>query len=286
MLYSVSRRSMTNKSLARRRNLGCSEGSRLLFVSAQPMFGSEPLPSVADFYRRFIPQKCPWPIVPHCCSDHRGGSQSPFTSLGPPSCRCLPLSVCWRRGPHPSSIFAYCRCSVPKNCSARTTKRPRGCGSLLFAHTEEQTTREEPFRTPSGQKCYPCLRYEPLPSCPDWTTSGVADGEGFEPPRGVNLCRFSRPVLLTAQPPVRVAGFNNLRRGRLLPAAAKTLRQGPDVLFRHALRAANFVIGTKGEITKPTGSLGVKSPSGVPLCAARNPQVQLSQESRWRPHVA
>ena len=22
----------------------------------------------------------------------------------------------------------------------------------------------------------------------------VADGEGFEPPRGVNLCRFSRPV--------------------------------------------------------------------------------------------
>jgi hypothetical protein len=31
----------------------------------------------------------------------------------------------------------------------------------------------------------------------------VADGEGFEPPRGVNLCRFSRPVLLTTQPSVR-----------------------------------------------------------------------------------
>ena len=34
----------------------------------------------------------------------------------------------------------------------------------------------------------------------------MADGEGFEPPRGVNLCRFSRPVLLTTQPPVRMAG--------------------------------------------------------------------------------
>jgi hypothetical protein len=53
-------------------------------------------------------------------------------------------------------------------------------------------------------------------------------------------------------------GFNNLRRGRLLPAAAKAFRQGPGV-FRHALRAENFVIGTKGEITKPTESLGVRS---------------------------
>jgi putative transposase len=24
-------------------------------------------------------------------------------------------------------------------------------------------------RTPSAQKCYPCLRYKPLPMCPEWT---------------------------------------------------------------------------------------------------------------------
>ena len=31
----------------------------------------------------------------------------------------------------------------------------------------------------------------------------MADGEGFEPPRGVNLCRFSRPVPSTTRPPIR-----------------------------------------------------------------------------------
>jgi len=26
-----------------------------------------------------------------------------------------------------------------------------------------------PFKTHSGQKCYLCLQYEPLPMCPEWT---------------------------------------------------------------------------------------------------------------------
>ena len=32
----------------------------------------------------------------------------------------------------------------------------------------------------------------------------MADGEGFEPPGGVNLRRFSRPVLSTTQPPIQL----------------------------------------------------------------------------------
>ena len=37
-------------------------------------------------------------------------------------------------------------------------------------------------------------------------TLHVADGVGFEPTRGVNLCRFSRPVPSTTRPPVQVLG--------------------------------------------------------------------------------
>jgi hypothetical protein len=33
----------------------------------------------------------------------------------------------------------------------------------------------------------------------------LADGVGFEPTRGVNPCRFSRPVPSTARPPIRAA---------------------------------------------------------------------------------
>lgn len=30
----------------------------------------------------------------------------------------------------------------------------------------------------------------------------MADGVGFEPTKGLHPCRFSRPVLLTTQPPI------------------------------------------------------------------------------------
>ena len=32
----------------------------------------------------------------------------------------------------------------------------------------------------------------------------MADGVGFEPTKGFHPCRFSRPVLSTAQPPIRL----------------------------------------------------------------------------------
>ena len=32
----------------------------------------------------------------------------------------------------------------------------------------------------------------------------LADGVGFEPTRPLRACRFSRPVLSTAQPPIQV----------------------------------------------------------------------------------
>src|SRR5215469_6777503 len=40
----------------------------------------------------------------------------------------------------------------------------------------------------------------------------LADGVGFEPTRPLRACRFSRPVLSTAQPPIRVGC-------RILPGA-------------------------------------------------------------------
>src|SRR5688572_24495245 len=36
--------------------------------------------------------------------------------------------------------------------------------------------------TPSSRECYPCLRYKPLPMCPEWTLSKLARPDGFEPP--------------------------------------------------------------------------------------------------------
>jgi transposase InsO family protein len=64
---------------------------------------------------------------------------------------------------------------------------------LGYIDLEQRTL--QPSTTPSAQGCHLCLRYVLLPMSPVWTNEVLADGEGFEPPRGVNLCRFSRPVL-------------------------------------------------------------------------------------------
>ena len=37
----------------------------------------------------------------------------------------------------------------------------------------------------------------------NWLTAGLVDGVGFEPTRPLQVRRFSRPVLSTAQPPIR-----------------------------------------------------------------------------------
>ena len=100
--------------------------------------------------------------------------------------------------------------------------------------------------------------------------SNMADGEGFEPPRGVNLCRFSRPVLLTTQPPVRMAGS-------ITYSAAICYPQSKDQCSKSSASsriasAREFRDPNSREIAKPTGSLGVWLTSGVLLCPARNPQ--------------
>lgn len=52
--------------------------------------------------------------------------------------------------------------------------------------------------------------------------SRLAEGEGFEPPEGVNLQRFSRPPQSTALPP--------LRAEQTAPSPAAILRAGPVAL--------------------------------------------------------
>ena len=52
--------------------------------------------------------------------------------------------------------------------------------------------------------------------------SSLAEGEGFEPPEGVNLQRFSRPPQSTALPP--------LRAEQTAPPPAPTLCAGPMAL--------------------------------------------------------
>jgi hypothetical protein len=42
--------------------------------------------------------------------------------------------------------------------------------------------RTRPCPTRPGRKCYPCLRNEPLPMCPERTTVLLVPAEGFEPP--------------------------------------------------------------------------------------------------------
>jgi hypothetical protein len=47
-----------------------------------------------------------------------------------------------------------------------------------------------PSKTPSGQKCYLCLRNNLLPMSPVWTNEDMELAEGLEPPtRSLQNCR-------------------------------------------------------------------------------------------------
>jgi hypothetical protein len=54
---------------------------------------------------------------------------------------------------------------------------------------------------------------------PDLSASGtsLAEGVGFEPTRDFHPCRFSRPVLLTAQPPLQALQIMQPRGQELFP---------------------------------------------------------------------
>jgi hypothetical protein len=51
---------------------------------------------------------------------------------------------------------------------------------LGYIDLEEKTC--SPLKTPSGQKCNPCLRYVPLPMSHDRTENKLVGERGFEPP--------------------------------------------------------------------------------------------------------
>jgi hypothetical protein len=118
-----------------------------------------------------------------------------------------------------------------------------------------------------------------------WLTCYVADGVGFEPTRGVNPCRFSRPVLSTAQPPIPARINNNLDRGARTiyehchPAAtqglsrlSETCQGGVDRIRRLAVVLAEQVrVDLQGDVRR-----------GVPLPSFR-PVVGEGQAARATP---
>jgi hypothetical protein len=66
---------------------------------------------------------------------------------------------------------------MPWNASSVTEERLRFVAPLLDAETmtDASTTR-------SARGCHPCLRHDPSPMCPGWTTRGLVGDDGLEPP--------------------------------------------------------------------------------------------------------
>ena len=82
------------------------------------------------------------------------------------------------------------------SASGKSTREFGSSASSTMIWAISIWTREpcNPSTTPLGPGCHPCLKYVLLPMCPGRTDVDLADGEGFEPPVGVNPRRFSRPV--------------------------------------------------------------------------------------------
>lgn len=100
-------------------------------------------------------------------------------------------------------------------------------GGMLFSDTPQKSPLfaavYEPWRTSTSLKNAESPRSSRL--CGLLRTlvnSRLAEGEGFEPPEGVNLQRFSRPPQSTALPP--------LRAEQTAPSPAAILRAGPVAL--------------------------------------------------------
>ena len=71
----------------------------------------------------------------------------------------------------------------------------------------------------------------------------MADGVGFEPTEGFHLRRFSRPVLSTAQSPIRLV--------RLLCTLACSLWQVISKVFNYAIIVYIFYILYEQVVTNP-----------------------------------
>ena len=68
-------------------------------------------------------------------------------------------------------------------------KDARGSGShptapdtLALPAIRRAMPSESEGESPLAPRCYRCLRYEPLPMCPEWPPGMLARREGFEPP--------------------------------------------------------------------------------------------------------
>ena len=93
----------------------------------------------------------------------------------------------------------------------RQHEPPRIIGDLLTAEISEKQARSMKYQLTIAKLPFANFSYFQgnLMDTIGYSHE-VADGVGFEPTRGVNPCRFSRPVLSTAQPPIRMWIINHL----------------------------------------------------------------------------